>query len=69
MVYLDGKVAVAAIAASVRYILKNPLLALQLSLLYLGVGLVAGQVPVLGLMFNMALHVRAHRELFGDGPA
>jgi hypothetical protein len=30
-------------------------------------GMVAGNIPVLGPMFLVALHVRAHRELFGDG--
>ena len=30
--------------------------------------MVASYVPVLGPAFLMALHVRAYRSMFGDGP-
>jgi hypothetical protein len=33
----------------------------------IGLGMVASYVPVLGPIFLSALHVRAYREMFGDG--
>ncbi|MFT4621377.1 MAG: hypothetical protein ACI8PZ_000029 [Myxococcota bacterium] len=39
----------------------------KFTLLYLVLMLVAGNVPIIGPMFAVALHVRAYRRLFGDG--
>lgn len=36
------------------------------ALIYIGLALVAGYIPIIGPMFVMAMHVRAYRVIFGD---
>lgn len=42
---------------------------LTFGVVYVGMSMVAGYVPVLGPAFLLALHTRAYRKVFGDGEA
>jgi hypothetical protein len=35
--------------------------------LQMALGMLAGMLPVIGPMFALDMHVRAHRKMFGDG--
>jgi hypothetical protein len=58
---------IAAITTSAKLAFGNVGWALPTMLVTMIVGMLAGYVPVLGTAFNVALHVRIHREVFGDG--
>lgn len=66
LVALKGLPPLAAVRASYQNFMEFPQFHLVFSLLYLGCGLLASYVPIVGPMFVMAAHVRAHRTLFGD---
>lgn len=58
-----------AMAVSARFTAARAPWAVPFGLLLLVGWMVGGNVPVLGPAFVMALHVRAHRYVFGDGEA
>ncbi len=68
LVILHRRGAATALSTAARHALAHPKWHGTYLLVTVGLGMVAGQVPVLGPMFLFALHARAHRELFGDGP-
>jgi len=56
-----------AFSTSVAHFRKHPSFHLIFGAVNIGLGMVAAYVPVLGPAFLTALHVRAYREMFGDG--
>lgn len=57
---------VEAIRASAARFMAEPGPHAMFALLFMGVALVAANIPILGSMFITALHLRAYRVLFGD---
>jgi hypothetical protein len=56
-----------ALSLSVRHVREHLTWHAVFFALFLGLGFIAANIPVLGPAFLVALCVRAHRELFGDG--
>jgi hypothetical protein len=69
LVSLHGRGAVAGFRESLAAMLAHPQQHVALWGLSLVLGLVGAYVPVIGPMFALALHVRAHRTIFGDPAA
>jgi hypothetical protein len=69
MVILHDDVTVTeAFALNLRHVRAHPGWHVSFALVAMLLTLAASQIPVAGLAFCYALYVRAHRELFGDGP-
>ena len=68
LVALHRRGPIDAIRLSFSHAMASPGWHVPFWLILLLGGMVAGYVPIIGPMFLMALHVRAHREMFGDGP-
>ena len=69
LVYLHRESPMAAVKISGSHFIEHIQFHGLYSLLYFAGAMVASYVPILGPMFLTALHVRAHRTLFGDGEA
>jgi len=67
MVHLHRKGPISAFTTSVAHFQKHPSFHLVFGALSIALSMVASYVPVLGPAFITALHVRAYREMFGDG--
>jgi hypothetical protein len=67
MVALHRRGALSAVSSAARSAMGNPSFYLMFGLVYFVIMMVAAYVPIIGPMFGSALHVRAYRELFGDG--
>lgn len=67
LVYLHRESPVSAVTTSAQHFMANLSFHGLYSLLYFAAAMVASYVPILGPMFLLALHVRAHRTIFGDG--
>jgi hypothetical protein len=67
LVYLHRQGAFAALRMSVSKIFAHPAEHVVFGLMNFALALVANYVPILGMMFMVALHVRLYRHLFGDG--
>jgi hypothetical protein len=61
-----------AVALSFRHARQYPMWTLGFWALGLGIALVGSQIPILGMMLAgpiyMAYHLRAYRQIYGDGP-
>lgn len=69
LVALGGVGPVKALTSSARHSTANLQWYVVYGLLSIVLGMVASNVPVLGMAFLCAFHVRAYRYVFGDGPA
>ncbi len=69
MVAIHRAGAIDALRRCARGAMANPMQHLIFAAANLGVSLVAAYIPVIGMMFVMALQVRAYRSLYGDGAA
>jgi len=67
MVSLHRLGPISAFTTSLAHFQKHPKFHLMFGALTLALNMVASYVPVLGPAFMVALHVRAYREMFGDG--
>lgn len=67
LVYIGRRGPVAAMALSMRHCIENINFYLPFGGIYFVIMMFAAYVPVIGPMYGMALHVRAYREIFGDG--
>lgn len=65
--YLHRMKPMEAVMASVNHFRENLQFHGMFTLLYFCTAMIASYIPVAGPMFVAALHVRAHRTLFGDG--
>jgi uncharacterized membrane protein len=68
MVYLHREGAGSALTLSTRHAMANLGFYVPLALVLFLSAMISAYVPVIGPMFGVALHVRAYREMFGDGP-
>jgi uncharacterized membrane protein len=57
----------AALGRSARTVMANPGPNILYTLTVFGIAMVAGYVPVVGMMFLLAFTVRGYRQVFGDG--
>lgn len=67
LVVLHRRGAVNAMSTSASHVMSNPAYYGMFWLLYIGISLIAAYIPLLGTMYLLAVHVKAHRTLFGDG--
>ncbi len=67
MIYLHGEGPISALKTSVVHFQSHMGYHLTIGALGMAMGIFASYVPVLGPVFLAAFHVRAYREMFGDG--
>ncbi len=69
LVYIGRRGPVASMALSMRHCVENINFYLPFGGIYFVIMMFAAYVPVIGPMYGMALHIRAYRQIFGDGEA
>ena len=68
LVALHRAAPMTAVRTSLQSFTRNPGFHGMFTLLYFCCSMLAAYVPIVGPMFMLAVHIRAHRTLFGDGP-
>lgn len=67
LVALHRRAPIEATRTALGHVLAHPQPHLMLGLITLVMTMFAGYLPVIGPMFVLAFHIRAHRQIFGDG--